>query len=214
MDEFAKSTLRCHIDRTIENLKKNNMDAYFAPAKEDALRQAAAFVKDGDTVSCGGSMTLFETGIIDYLKNRGHINYLDRYKKGLSHDETEKVLRGSFFADDFFVSANAVTEEGELYNVDGKGNRVAAMIFGPENVIVIAGCNKIVKDRGAAIERVRNIAAPANAARLGCASPCAKTGQCMDCKSDARICCSYVFLGRQLIKGRVKVIIVGEPFGY
>jgi len=213
MDEFAKANLQLHINKTIDNLKKNNMDAYFVPTKEDALKQVNALVNDGDTVACGGSMTLFETGVIDYLRG-GHFHYLDRYKNGLSRDQIENVYRDSFFADDYFVSTNAVTEEGELYNVDGNGNRVAAMIFGPKNVIVIAGYNKLVKDREAAIERVRNIAAPANAARLNCATPCAKTGTCMDCKGDARICCSYVFLGKQRVKGRIKVILVGETLGY
>lgn len=213
MDGFAKANLQLHINKTIENLKKNNMDAYFVPTKEDALKQVNALVHDGDTVGCGGSMTLFETGIIDYLRG-GRFHFLDRYQDGLSRDEVEKIFRDSFFADDYFVSTNAVTEDGELYNVDGNGNRVAAMIYGPKNVIVIAGYNKLVKDREAAIERVRNIAAPANAARLNCATPCAKTGECMDCKGDARICCSYVFLAKQRVKGRIKVILVGEALGY
>jgi L-lactate utilization protein LutB len=213
MDEFVKSNLQMHMDRTIENLQKNSMDAYYAPTKEDALKQAAALMKDGDTVACGGSMTLFEAGVIDYLRS-GRFHFLDRYAKGLSRDEIEKIFRDSFFADDYLVSTNAVTEEGELYNVDGNGNRVAAMIYGPKSVIVIAGCNKIVKNREAAIERVRSVAAPANAARLNCATPCAKKGECMDCKGDGRICCSYVFLGKQRVKGRIKVILVGEPLGY
>lgn len=213
MDKFARENLMLLIRKTIENLKKNKMDAYYVETKEDALKKAAEFIKDGDTVSVGGSMTLFETGIIDYLRC-GRFNFLDRYKEGLTKEEIEKIYRDSFFADAYFVSTNAITEEGELYNVDGRGNRVSAMIFGPKSVIVIAGYNKIVSNREAAIERVRKIAAPANAARLSCATPCAKVGECMDCRSDARICCSYVFLGQQREKGRIKVIIVGEPLGY
>ncbi|HEX2938029.1 MAG TPA: lactate utilization protein, partial [Ruminiclostridium sp.] len=177
------------------------------------LKKAKELIKDGDTVSVGGSMTLFETGIIDYLKS-GRFNYLDRYADGLAHEDREKIFRESFFADDYFTSSNVVTEEGELYNVDGSGNRVSAMIFGPKSVIVVVGYNKIVSDREAAIERVRKIAAPANAARLSCKTPCAKKGECMDCKTDARICCSYVFLGQQRENGRIKVIIAGEPLGY
>lgn len=213
MDKFARENLMLRIGKTIENLKKNKMDAYYVETKEDALKKAAELVKDGDTVSVGGSMTLFETGIIDYLRC-GRFNFLDRYKSGLSKEEIEKIYRDSFFADAYFVSTNAITEEGELYNVDGRGNRVSAMIFGPKSVIVIAGYNKIVPNREAAIERVREIAAPANAARLSCTTPCAKTGECMDCSSDGRICCSYVFLGQQREKDRIKVIIVGEPLGY
>ncbi len=213
MDEFRKVNLKQHIDKTIINLKKNNMDAYFTQTKEEALKLAETLVKDGDTVSCSGSMTLFEAGIIDFLRC-GRFNFLDRYKKGLSRDDIEQIFRQSFFADAYFVSTNAVTEEGELYNVDGNGNRVSAMIYGPKSVVVIVGYNKIVKDRDAAVERVRSIAAPANAARLSHQTPCVKTGECMDCSCDARICCSYVFLGRQRVKGRIKVILVGEELGY
>lgn len=214
MDEFTKKTFKYHIDKTIENLKKNNMDAYYAPTKEDALQKAASFLKSGDSVSVGGSMTLFEIGLIDYLKGRKDINFLDRYKEGLSNDDIQKIYRDSYFADDYFVSSNAITEDGELYNVDGAGNRVSAMIFGPKNVIVIAGYNKLVKDRDAAIERVKSIAAPANAMRLSKKTPCTKTGYCMDCASDDRICCDYVLMGRQRVKNRIKVIIVGEELGY
>jgi L-lactate utilization protein LutB len=213
MDEFRKANLKQHIDKTIKNLQKNNMDAYYAPTKEDVLKQVEVLINDGNTVSCGGSMTLFETGVIDFLRG-GRFNFLDRYKEGLSREEVEQIFRDCFSADAYFVSTNAVTEEGELYNVDGNGNRVAAMIYGPKSVIVIAGYNKIVTDRDAAVERVRSIAAPANAARLSCPSPCVKSGQCMDCAGDGHICCSYVFLGRQRAKGRIKVILVGEELGY
>ncbi len=213
MDEFAKSNLQKRIDRTMENLKKNSMDTYYVSTKEEALKQAAVLMKDGDTVACGGSMTLFEAGVIDYLRG-GRFQFLDRYEEGLTREQTEQIFRESFFADDYLVSSNAITEEGELYNVDGNGNRVAAMIYGPKSVIVIAGYNKIVKNREAAIQRVRSVAAPANTARLNCATPCKKTGECMDCKGDGRICCSYVFLGKQRVKGRIKVILVGEELGY
>lgn len=213
MDKFVKENLMLRINKTIENLKKNKMDAYYAETKEEALKKALDLMKDGDTVAVGGSVTLSEIGIMDHLRS-GRFNFIDRYKQGLSKEDAEKVLRDSFFADDYLVSSNAITEEGELYNVDGRGNRVSAMIYGPKNVIVIAGYNKIVADRNAAVERVKKIAAPANAARLNCATPCAKTGECANCRSDAKICCSYVFLGQQREKGRIKVIIVGEPLGY
>lgn len=213
MDKFAKATMKLHIDKTLHNLAKNNMEGYFVATKEDALKKAAELISDGDTVTVGGSMTLFEIGLIDYLRS-GRFNLLDRYKKGLSHEQTEEIFRKAFFADTYFVSSNAITEEGELYNVDGNGNRVAAMIYGPKSVIIIAGYNKLVKDRDAAVARVRSIAAPANVARLSCPAPCAKTGECMDCKSEGHICCSYVFLGRQREKGRIKVILVGEELGY
>lgn len=213
MDEFRKANLKLHIEKTIKNLQKNNMDACYAETKEEALKTALASLQEGDTVSCGGSMTLFETGVIEALRSEKY-HFLDRYKEGLSREDIEQIFRDSFSADAYFVSTNAVTEEGELYNVDGNGNRVAAMIYGPKKVIVIAGYNKIVKDRDAAVERVRKVAAPANCARLSCKTPCAKTGECMDCTGDSHICCSYVFLGQQREKGRIKVILVGEELGY
>lgn len=214
MDKFSEKNIMLRIDKTMNNLRKNNMEACFVHKKEDALKKTAELIKDGDTVSVGGSMTLFETGVIDYLRNCGRCNFLDRYEKGLTREQIEEIFRKSFFADDYIVSTNALTEDGELYNVDGNGNRVSAMIYGPKSVIVIAGVNKIVSGRAAAVERVRKTAAPANALRLKCAVPCAVKGECMDCGSDARICCSYVFLGRQRVKGRIKVIIAGEPLGY
>ena len=112
------------------------------------------------------------------------------------------------------MSSNAVTEEGELYNVDGNSNRVAALAYGPDSVIVVAGCNKIVPDIAAAVERVKKIAAPVNATRLHCSTPCAKTGECMNCHSDGRICCNYLVSAQQRHQDRIKVILVGEELGY
>lgn len=123
-------------------------------------------------------------------------------------------MREAFFADTYLTSTNALTEEGELYNVDGNGNRVAAMLFGPKQVIVVAGYNKIVADMEAACRRIEKIAAPANVVRLGLSAPCAQTGECMHCHSEGRICCDYVRMGMQRTPGRIKVIIVGEPLGY
>ena len=158
-------------------------------------------------------MTLFETGIIDYLKQKD-INFLNRYKEGITPAEVQEIYRNTFFADEFFVSSNAVTEQGELYNVDGNGNRVAAMIYGPKTVIVIVGINKIVKDLESAVNRIKAISAPANAKRLNKNTPCTKVGYCMDCSSGERICNDYVLIKRQNQKGRIKVIIVGKELGY
>jgi len=179
MDNNLKSIMDKRIKRTMDNLEKNNMEAFYAEDASKVIEIVDTLVKDGETVSVGGSMTLFETGIIDYLKS-GRFNYLDRYKEGLSPDGIKEVFRKAFSADAYFTSSNAVTENGELYNVDGVGNRVASMIYGPDKVIVIAGINKIVPDADAAIERVRNIAAPANAVRLNRKTPCVSVGYCMD----------------------------------
>lgn len=213
MDNNLKTIIDLRIKRTMENLEKNNMDAFYVEDEVMVLDKVKELLNDGDTVAVGGSMTLFETGIIDYLRC-GKYKFIDRYEDGLDAAGMKAVFRKSFFADAYFTSSNAITENGELYNVDGLGNRTAAMIYGPDKVIVIVGINKIVADSEAAIERNRNYAAPANAVRLNKNTPCVKVGYCMDCSSAERICNSYVLIGRQAIKGRIKVMIVGKDFGY
>lgn len=213
MDNNLKWVNECRINRTIEALKKNNMNGYLAKDKEEIINIIENLIDKGDVVSCGGSMSLFETGIIEYLRS-GKYEFLDRYKEGLSGEDIGKIYRDSFFADAYFTSSNAITEEGELYNVDGNGNRVAAMLFGPKKVIVVVGVNKIVKDIDEAIKRNREIAAPANAKRLNKATPCAKVGHCMDCNSNERICNEYTIIKRQGNKDRIHVIFLNEELGY
>lgn len=213
MDNNLKWVNECRINRTIEALKKNNMNGYLAKDKEEIITIIESIISKGDVVSCGGSMSLFETAVIEYLRN-GKYEFLDRYKEGLSGEDIGKIYRDSFFADAYFTSSNAITEEGELYNVDGNGNRVAAMLFGPKKVIVVVGVNKIVKDIDEAIKRNREIAAPANAKRLNRATPCAKVGYCMDCNSNERICNEYTIIKRQGNKERIHVIFLNEKLGY
>ena len=213
MDNNLKWVNECRINRTIEALKKNNMNGYLAKDKEEIIDIIENIINKGNVVSCGGSMSLFETGIIEYLRN-GKFEFLDRYKEGLSGEDIGKIYRDSFFADAYFTSSNAITEEGELYNVDGNGNRVAAMLFGPKKVIVVVGVNKIVKDIDEAIKRNREIAAPANAKRLNRATPCAKVGHCMDCNSNERVCNEYTIIKRQGNKDRIHVIFLNEELGY
>lgn len=189
------------------------MSAVYIESKDKVIDAVKAYMQEGETVGIGGSMTLFETGVIDYLRS-GRFSFLDRYAPGLTNDEMQEIYRKSFFADTYITSTNAITEDGELYCVDGNGNRVAAMIYGPKSVIVIAGINKIVKDYEAAVDRVRRIAAPANATRLSCKTPCVHVGICQDCRSDDRICCSYTVFRQQRHKDRIKCIIVGEDLGY
>lgn len=213
MDKNSGWVIEQKVKRTIENLQKNNMEGYYVNDEKELLNKLSELLKDGDTVSVGGSMTLFETGIIDYLRS-GKYNFLDRYKEGLTPSDTKEIYRKSFSADAYLVSSNAVTEDGELYNVDGNGNRVAAMIYGPDKVIVVIGINKIVRDIDEAIDRNREISAPANAKRLNKKTPCTVKGYCMDCQSSDRICNDYVVIRRQGAKGRIKVIIVGKGLGY
>ncbi|MCY6371311.1 lactate utilization protein [Clostridium ganghwense] len=213
MDKNVEWVIEKKLQRTIENLEKNNMGAYFVKDENSLLEKISELINEGDTVSVGGSMSLFETGVIDMLRS-GKYNFLDRYKPNLTKEDIKEIYRKSFYADAYFTSSNAVTEDGELYNVDGTGNRVAAMIYGPDKVIVVIGLNKIVKNLDEAIERNRRCAAPANAKRLDRKTPCAKLGYCVDCNSPERICNDYVLIRKQGQKGRINVIIVGKELGY
>ncbi len=211
MDVNVAFTEEKRAERTMEALRSNRMEAYFVKTSEEAVALVKELIPEGSVCRVGGSRTLHETGIISLLEN-GNYDYRDSHV--VPPEEVEEARREAFFADFFLASANAITEDGEIYNVDGAGTRVAPIIFGPKNVILVAGTNKIVTDIAAAEDRLRNLAAPANAKRLGCKTPCAETGTCMNCKSPARICCSYTLLGYQRIPNRIKIIIVGEHLGY
>jgi hypothetical protein len=166
---------------------------------------------------------LAETGIVEALKN-GNYNYIDRMIPELTAQQREEAMRAAFSADFYLASANAITENGELYNVDGNSNRVAAMLYGAKNVIIVAGVNKLVKDLDEAVLRVKTVAAPKNAKRLSCDTPCAKLGHCISlernggmtdgCKTPARICANFTVMAYQRHVSRVKVIIVGKELGY
>ncbi|MGI6084451.1 MAG: lactate utilization protein [Acetivibrionales bacterium] len=213
MDKHLESILNKKVERTMDNLTKNNMAAIYVRSKDQVVEKVSEFMKEGELVAVGGSMTLIETGVLNHLRS-GRYSFLDRYMEGLSRSQIDEIHRKAFFADTYLTSTNAITENGELYNVDGNGNRVAAMIFGPKKVIVVAGINKIVRNIDEAVERVRRVAAPANTTRLSCETPCIQTGYCVDCKKDRRICCAYTVLGHQMQKDRIKVILVGESLGY
>lgn len=213
MDENVSWVNQQRVLRTINSLKENNMNGYLVSSKEELIKKIEELVKPNSKVSCGGSMTLFETGIIEYLRD-GRYNFLDRYKDGITREEVKEIYRQAFYCDAYFVSSNAITEEGEIYNVDGNGNRVAAMLYGPDKVIIIAGVNKIVPTLEDAINRNRELAAPANAKRLNRATPCAKTGYCMNCSSKERICNEYTVIRKQGNKDRIHVIFMNEELGY
>ncbi len=208
----------------INALKNNNMDAFFADTKEDALKLLKKLLTSGETIAVGGSVTLNELGVIDLLRS-GDYNFIDRYEDGISPEETAKRLKKGLAADTFICSSNAITKDGYLYNVDGVGNRVAAITYGPESVIIIAGKNKIVEDLKAAEIRVKTIAAPKNSNRLNADTYCLKEGSCLSLKNDTaemcngctannRICCNYVVTAKQRTKGRIKVILVNCDLGY
>ena len=211
------------IEKVMDCLRRHNMAAYYVDTKEEVLPLLKSLMNEGETVTHGGSETLKECGIIDLL-NSGAYTYLDR-SKAQSPEEVEEIYRRAYFADTYLASANAVTENGLLFNVDGNSNRVSAILYGPKQVIFICGYNKIVKDLDEAVVRLKTIAAPKNTKRLNCETYCAKEGECLamgrdasymcdGCKSPARICCNYVVSAFQRHKDRLKVILVGEELGY
>ena len=201
------------ISRTIKSLEQHNMEGYYVNDELQLIEMLSGLIKEGTVVGVGDSMTLFETGVIDFL-HKGNFMFLDKYKAGITSDEKKEIYIKKFSADAFICSTNALTENGELYNIDGNGSRVAPMIYGPKQVIIATGINKIVPDLDEAEKRVRRYVAPTDAKRLNKDTPCTKLGYCVDCKSPNRICNDFVVIKGQFIKGRIKVIIIGKEFGY
>ena len=213
MDDNLAFVQEKRVENLIKNLKKKNMTGYYVKSHEEMTHLLDTLIGDDSTVSVGGSMTLFESGVIDYLRKRP-LNFLDRYEPGLDANQIKALYRQSFSAEVYLTSTNAITESGGLYNVDGRGNRVAAMLYGPDKVIVITSVNKIVKDLEAAIERNRKWAAPANAKRLNRKTPCASLGYCTDCDSPDRICHEFTYISSQMVKDRIHVILTEATYGY
>ncbi len=223
MDINKQIIIEKRINKVGENLKKNNMEFYFAKKKEDVPEIVKALIKKGDVISHGGSVSMAECGIRELISSPDY-KYLDR-SKAQTPEEIKEIYRAAFSADVYISSANAITEDGVLYNVDGNSNRIAAIAFGPDSVIIIAGYNKIVSDLKEAELRVKTEAAPPNCVRLDCPTYCKETGNCISlskpdhqmsdgCSSDGRICCNYLISAQQRHKGRIKVIIVAEELGY
>lgn len=213
------------ISSIMEKLEKNNMKPYFCSTAEEAKELVMSLIKEGDTVTNGGSVTMKEIGVMDAVKERKDITYLDRNAEGLTPEEVKEIYKKAFFADVYLMSTNALTLNGELYNVDGNSNRVAALLYGPESVIVVCGINKIVENLDAAVKRVKTIAAPKNTVRLHTGSYCENTGECVSLKNEGafmcdgcsglgRICCNYVVSAQQRHKDRIKVILINENLGY
>lgn len=213
MHEAARNVIRQRMERTAGALRKNNMEAVCVDSAADVLPLLEQWIAPGSSVGMGGSVTLAECGVEQFLHS-GRVKFLDRAAPGLTEEEKDAVLRAHFSADWFLCSANAITDEGEIFNVDGLANRIAALAFGPRNVALVAGCNKLVKDLAEAQHRLETLAAPANAQRLACKTPCAQTGVCANCQSPARICCDYLVLRQQRQKGRIRVILVAETLGF
>lgn len=213
MDSSVKWLQTMKVESTMSALKKNNFEPHFVENTTELLELLKTLVPKQSQVAVGGSRTLFESGVISFLRNEP-VTFHDRYAEGLSAEDIRAIYLKSFDVDIYFTSSNSVTEDGCLFNVDGTGNRVAAMIYGPKQVFVIVGINKLVKDLPAAIARNKEVAAPTNAKRLSRKTPCATTGICTNCNSPDRVCSDYVLMNHQSRADRIHVFIVGESLGY
>lgn len=201
------------VDITIKNLNQNNMAGYYVQDFKQLLETVQSLLIESETIGCGDSVTLEETGVFEFIRN-GNYNFLDKHDPKLTSSDKREIYLQNFRAHTFLSGVNAVTQDGELFFIDGNGSRVAPIIYGPEQVILVAGTNKIVSSSEEAIQRVRQIAAPLDAKRLGKNTPCVKLGRCVNCKSQERICNDFVCITRQFVKDRIKVIFIEGEFGY
>lgn len=208
------------LQKTIRALERNNITTYFAQTRAQARQFAREFLTEGCAVAVGGSVTLRETGIQQMIE-QGNYRYTSRYEKGtFQFDNTlnPQTIRQSYLdaytADVYFTSANAVTEEGELLYVDGQGNRISAVCFGPRKVVNVLGVNKLVGNREQGFARIYNVAAPANSRRYNRDTPCVRLGRCVQCRSAERGCSDYLVVSHQREAGRMYVILVNEALGF
>ena len=213
MDVNVKKANELRIKAIIKNLEKRNITGYYCETAEDAANQIKELIPDGAEISWGGSVTLDQIGIRKMLKAEGcNVNDPMQPKEG---DDPIELRRRSLLCDVFLSSLNAITMEGEIVNIDGTGNRVAAIAFGPNKVILVAGANKIVRNESDAIDRIKNDACPPNCIRLGKQTPCALTGKCADCMTKGNtICCITTTTRFSGIDDRLHVVLVNENLGF
>ncbi|MCR5337085.1 MAG: lactate utilization protein [Lachnospiraceae bacterium] len=196
-------------EQVIKGLKSRNMSGYYARSKEEALQKALELIPEGATVTMGGAMSAHEIGLVQALKD-GDYNFIDRDQA----EDKRAAMLAAYDADVFLSSANAITNDGVLVNIDGNSNRVSAIAQGPKKVVFIVGMNKVCDDVDGAMKRARNVAAPINAQRFGLNTPCAKTGACFNCKSPDTICCQFLITRYSRHEGRIHVILVNDNLGF
>lgn len=196
----------------IHKLEKRGMEGFYCATSKEAVEQAMKLMKEDSVVAFGGSQTLIETGMMEALASSAH-TVIDR-TIAKTPEEKREIYAKSVMADDYLMSSNAITIDGELVNIDGNGNRVACLITGPNQVIILAGMNKLTRNVQDAVNRVRNFAAPPNGVRLDTRTPCAVKGVCVDCHEKGCMCSHIVITRHSKIPGRIKVILIGEMLGY
>lgn len=208
MDENISKRNACLAQTVIKGLKSRNMSGYYAESKEEAVAQALQLIPEGSKIAMGGCASAKEIGLIDVLQSEKY-QYIDRSKM-----EPREGLMAAYDADIFLSSANAMTDDGILVNIDGNSNRVSCIAQGPKKVIFIVGMNKVCSDLDGAMKRARNVAAPTNAQRFDVDTPCKKTGRCFDCKSPDTICCQFLITRFSRHVGRIHVILVNDNLGF
>lgn len=196
-------------ETVIKGLRSRNMTGYYAHSKEEALSIALSLIPEKSSVTMGGSMSVHETGLVEALK-QGDYNFIDRD----AMEDKRAAMLMAYDADFFLSSANAITNDGIIVNIDGNSNRVSAIAQGPRKVLFIVGMNKVCDDLDGAMKRARNVAAPINAQRFGLSTPCTKTGACMDCKSPDTICCQFLITRFSRHADRIHVILVNDNLGF
>lgn len=214
MDQHQKNFREKIAAVIIRNLNKRRMAASYYPDVPQAREAVLAMIPPGSTVSRTGSMSLVEMGLWAELAKNPDVKVIDPYAPNLAPETAAELRRQGLLADIMITSSNALTLDGKIVNLDGFGNRVAAMCFGPTKVILVIGMNKVVPDLDSALARVKHVAAPINAIRLSRATPCVETGLCTDCKSPERICYMWSIIEGHLVENRIHVVLVGEDLGY
>jgi len=209
MNEMVTKRNDLLANKVIKGLESRNMRGYYAKDKAEALKIALGLIPEGSSVTMGGSVSAAEIGLVDAVQ-KGNYEFIDRN----TADDKRAAALAAYDVDFFLASANAMTEDGVLVNIDGNANRVSAIAFGPRKVILIVGMNKICKDVDMAMKRARNVAAPINVQRFGLKTPCASTGSCMNCKSPDTICCQFLITRYSRHNNRIHVILVNDNLGF
>ena len=209
MDENVRKRNRILAQRVIKGLASRNMEGFYAETREEALKTALSLIPEGASVTMGGCTSAREIGLVDAVRN-GSYRFIDRD----NYADKRAAMLAAYDADVFLASANAMTEDGVIVNIDGNANRVSAIAQGPRMVLFIVGMNKVCPDTDSALKRARNVAAPTNAQRFDVDTPCKKTGSCMDCKSPDTIRCQFLITRFSRHKGRIKVVLVNEAIGF
>lgn len=212
-ENLKRWRLKQRAQTAVKSLKKNGFESLYVEDRVQARKEMLRLIPNSASIGAGGSMTIREIGVLEELARQGHIIY-DHWKSGLSQDEILAIRRAQLTCDVFLTSVNALTLQGQLVSIDGIGNRICAMTFGPERVIIAVGANKIARDLNAALTRIKEVSAPLALKDSGAAIPCVKTGICTDCDSPERLCRATLILDRKPLLTDITVLVIGEELGF